>query len=210
MAKNKYYAVRKGRKTGIFRSWSECKKQVDGFKGAKHKSFGSEEEAKAYLNEKKVSENLVDKNVMDSNTIEIYVDGSYDQDYRVLGYGCIMVKNSRIFHTIESAVRANGLEDTWNIAAEVSAALEGVKWAIDNNYKKIYLYYDYTGIENFADGSWTPTTEITTDYTNDIKEYQKEIDIEFIKVKAHSGNFYNEMVDDLAKKAVEDKIEKIS
>ena len=45
MAK-KYYAVRKGRKTGVFATWAECQKQVTGFSGAEFKSFGTMEEAK--------------------------------------------------------------------------------------------------------------------------------------------------------------------
>ena len=47
--KKKYYAVAKGRKNGIFTSWDECKKQVDGFSGAVFKSFDSESEAKRYI-----------------------------------------------------------------------------------------------------------------------------------------------------------------
>ena len=39
MAKQKSYVVWKGRKTGIFSSWDECKKQVDAFPGAEYKSF---------------------------------------------------------------------------------------------------------------------------------------------------------------------------
>ena len=38
MAK-KYYAVRSGRKTGVFLSWAECEEQVKGFSGAEYKSF---------------------------------------------------------------------------------------------------------------------------------------------------------------------------
>ena len=45
----KYYAVKNGRKIGIFESWDECKLQVDGFSGAEYKSFTKKEEAKAYL-----------------------------------------------------------------------------------------------------------------------------------------------------------------
>ena len=47
--KKKYYAVAKGRKTGIFNSWEDCKKQVDGFSSAVYKSFESEAEAKKYI-----------------------------------------------------------------------------------------------------------------------------------------------------------------
>ncbi|NOU52866.1 ribonuclease HI [Pseudoalteromonas sp. JBTF-M23] len=46
MAK-KYYVVWQGRKTGIFSSWAECKSQVDGFTGAKFKSFPTLNEAES-------------------------------------------------------------------------------------------------------------------------------------------------------------------
>ena len=42
MAKNKYYAVRKGRIPGIYRTWSECQKQVTGYPGAVFKGFVTE------------------------------------------------------------------------------------------------------------------------------------------------------------------------
>ncbi|MFR2592566.1 MAG: viroplasmin family protein [Butyribacter sp.] len=35
----KFYAVKEGRSTGVFASWAECKKQVDGYSGAKYKKF---------------------------------------------------------------------------------------------------------------------------------------------------------------------------
>lgn len=46
MAK-KYYVVWAGRTPGIFSSWADCKSQVDGFSGAKYKSFTSLAEANA-------------------------------------------------------------------------------------------------------------------------------------------------------------------
>ncbi|MBU5465763.1 ribonuclease H family protein [Virgibacillus sp. MSJ-26] len=45
MANKKYYVVWSGKKTGIFETWEECKKQVIGVKGAKYKSFPSKKEA---------------------------------------------------------------------------------------------------------------------------------------------------------------------
>ena len=43
--KVKYYVVWEGKQTGIFTSWNECKKYVQGYTGAKYKSFGSRQEA---------------------------------------------------------------------------------------------------------------------------------------------------------------------
>ena len=39
--KPKYYVVWKGRKTGVFSSWEACAAQVQGFAGARYKSFAS-------------------------------------------------------------------------------------------------------------------------------------------------------------------------
>lgn len=41
----KYYVVWKGRKTGIFSTWSECKEQIHEFEGAQYKSFKTIKEA---------------------------------------------------------------------------------------------------------------------------------------------------------------------
>ena len=45
----KYYAVRRGYRPGVYLSWTECKVQVDGFRGAEHKSFKSYEEVEHYV-----------------------------------------------------------------------------------------------------------------------------------------------------------------
>jgi ribonuclease HI len=47
--KQKFYAVWNGRQTGIFNTWEECKKQVEGFDGAQYKSFESKTEAENAL-----------------------------------------------------------------------------------------------------------------------------------------------------------------
>jgi len=47
--KQKFYTVWEGRKPGVYDSWDECKKQVEGVAGAKYKSFDSKKEAEAAL-----------------------------------------------------------------------------------------------------------------------------------------------------------------
>ena len=68
----KYYAVKVGRKTGIFNTWEECKEQVDGFEGAEYKSFSKLEEANNFLNERQQLQFEVEGPVA-------YVDGSFRQ-----------------------------------------------------------------------------------------------------------------------------------
>ena len=44
-----FYAVRRGRTTGIFTSWSLCHAQVSGWSNNQYKGFHTEQEALAYL-----------------------------------------------------------------------------------------------------------------------------------------------------------------
>eukprot|EP00300_Choanocystis_sp_HF-7_P038506 c5552_g1_i1.p1 GENE.c5552_g1_i1~~c5552_g1_i1.p1 ORF type:complete len:150 (+),score=17.53 c5552_g1_i1:394-843(+) len=43
--RSKHYAVRVGRKVGVFETWQDCSKQVVGFKGAVFKAFDSRQQA---------------------------------------------------------------------------------------------------------------------------------------------------------------------
>ncbi|MDF7682853.1 ribonuclease H family protein [Lactobacillus sp. ESL0679] len=45
----KFYAVKKGRAPGIYRTWDATKKQVDGFSGARYKSFNEEADAIEFM-----------------------------------------------------------------------------------------------------------------------------------------------------------------
>ncbi|KAG4030002.1 hypothetical protein MFRU_013g00260 [Monilinia fructicola] len=45
----KYYAVRKGRKTGVFTNWKDCEEQIMGFAGSMHKSFSTKSDAEAFV-----------------------------------------------------------------------------------------------------------------------------------------------------------------
>lgn len=44
-----FYAVRRGRKAGVFLTWDECRAQVDRFPAARFKKFATEEEAWAFV-----------------------------------------------------------------------------------------------------------------------------------------------------------------
>ena len=50
MRKKRFYAVRNGRKPGLYRSWEECSAQVDGYRNADYRSFPTQTSAEDYLN----------------------------------------------------------------------------------------------------------------------------------------------------------------
>ncbi|WP_414827039.1 ribonuclease H family protein [Apilactobacillus kunkeei] len=71
---SKFYAVRKGKKPGIYSTWDECKNQVNGFPGAEYKSFKTQSEAKAYMGLAKPAKKAVPK-MTKSGSITLYSDG---------------------------------------------------------------------------------------------------------------------------------------
>ena len=50
-----FYAVKKGIETGVYATWEECAKQIEGFSGAEYKKFKTEAEATDYMNTKTIS-----------------------------------------------------------------------------------------------------------------------------------------------------------
>lgn len=45
----RYYAVKRGRKPGVYETWNECQDQVKGFKNAIYKSFMDKQLAEAFI-----------------------------------------------------------------------------------------------------------------------------------------------------------------
>ena len=52
-----FYAVKKGIETGVYATWEDCSKQIDGFSGAEYKKFKTMEEAKEYMDSKVILPN---------------------------------------------------------------------------------------------------------------------------------------------------------
>lgn len=107
MAKQKYYVVWSGKQTGIFTSWAECKRQVNGVKGARYKSYLSKTEAeKAFhrggdvMNKKKET-NKKQSSSIDSEYIResISVDAACSGNPGDMEYRGVCTKNGKeVFH----------------------------------------------------------------------------------------------------------------
>lgn len=191
-----YYAVKKGRETGIFESWAECEKQINGFSGAEFKKFKELSSAEEYLSAGSINDEKND----DLKGLHAYIDGSFSEKLAETGYGAVILYNGEIIHTIKGSSKK--YIDMRNVAGELFAAAVSIKWAVDNGYKSITLHHDYSGIAHWAKGEWKRKQEGTINYKKFIDDISDKISISFIKVKGHSGDFYNDMADELAKEAV--------
>ena len=196
----KFYAVRNGYHTGIFNTWEECRKEVSGYSGAEYKSFASIKDAEEYLGiNHQIS--LFDENTPQKNTAVAYVDGSYNISTKIFGCGVVIfydgkdITFSKSFSDPEMAVMRN-------VAGEIEGAKLAMQYCLDNNIEEIDIYYDYEGVEKWCTGAWKTNKEGTVAYKQFYNNAVKRLKINFIKVKGHSGDKYNDMADRLAKDAV--------
>ena len=197
LSKKKFYAVRKGKKIGIYNTWNECKEQVNGFSGAEYKSFTTLDEAKEYIGGKNV---VVCKNP--ESSVEAYVDGSYEHCLRAYGSGVVILKNNIVEKTYSTKGENESLVSMRNVAGEIEAAKIAMKYCISNEIENLTLYFDYEGIEKWCIGTWKANKEGTVEYKKFYDSIKDKLNVNFIKVKAHSGDKYNEEADKLAKAAI--------
>ncbi|WP_446897814.1 ribonuclease H1 domain-containing protein [Clostridium sp. LBM24168] len=197
--KNKFYAVRKGRKTGIYTTWNECKQYVAGYSGAEYKSFTDKKEAEAYLN-RQIYHNC--QNKLESSCTETeavaYVDGSFNRETKEFSYGAVIFWKGREYH-FSDRFNDSELAEMHNVAGELKGSERAMEFALKNKIDKLTIYHDYEGIAKWCTGEWKTKKEGTKAYKSFYENIRQNIDIEFVKVKGHSGDKYNELADKLAK-----------
>lgn len=218
MAAKKYYAVKKGKITGVFTSWEECRDSVEGYSGAEYKGFALRGEAEAYLGmtgsgsdekaagrpeeQKSVEQKTVGaakEELPEEGTLLAYVDGSYNDSLKKYAFGCVFIlPNGKVYTEYGSGDNEQSLQHR-NVTGEMLGAMYAVKTAMFNHYNRLEIRYDYQGIEKWVTGEWRSRTELTQKYARAMREWGKSIELRFFKVAAHSNVYYNELADKMAK-----------
>lgn len=197
MAK-KVYAVRKGRTPGIYQTWGECQKQISGFSGAVYKSFPTMEEAEAFLCAD-CGTKLKDED--ESMIATAYVDGSFDKASRRFASGVVLFWHGEELHFSE-AFSDEELVDMNNVAGEIKASEIAMQYCVDHGIGMLRIFHDYEGIAKWCTGEWQAKKEGTMKYRQFYLNVKDKLKVEFVKVKGHSGDRYNDLADELAKSAL--------
>lgn len=200
--KKKFYAVRKGKRPGIYETWDEARKQVIGFSGADYKSFLSCEEAEAFMrqDEGNGEEKSVKELVKDDALLVAYVDGSYLEG-DTFAYGMVLISSDGE-KTVKEKITDANLAAMRNVAGEIKGAEAAMRYALENGYQKLVIYHDYEGIAKWCRGDWKTNREGTRAYKAFYDRISGALAVSFKKVTGHSGDYYNEMADRLAKQAL--------
>lgn len=212
MAAKKFYAVKKGKKTGVFSTWDDCKAAVDGYSGAEYKGFATLLEAQQYLGiSKQSADGEVEKvfsgkhkNTPTKDRLVVYVDGSYEDSIKKYAFGCVfLLEDGSIYTECGNGDNPESLQHR-NVTGEMLGAMYAVKTALMNGFSEVEICFDYQGIEKWVTGEWRAKNNLTQTYAAAMRDWSKSIHISFTKVAAHTNVKYNELADQMAKKGLQD------
>lgn len=173
-----YYAVAVGRRAGVYRDLDEASRQIRCYPNARMKKFKNINKARLY-----VKDGLKDrqdiKKQREINTPTIYIDGSYDQNKGVAGYGYIVrLKNEFKYRDCGTVYKGSILHDK-SQGAELHACLRAIEWCIANEHEDVIIVYDFAGILHAVDGFGKKSK--SRDYFRIMyKKYARFINIKFI------------------------------
>ena len=150
----------------------------------------------------KISKSLECKYKINSDYIDVYVDGSYNVKNNKIGYAYIFVKKGKkLSQGSNWEYDGESTYELKNIYGELRAAIIAVEKGIEMNALGVNLFYDFNGIQKYADYEWSSSEEFIISYANKMRSLRNQININFIKVYSHTGDKYNDKVDKLAKLA---------
>jgi ribonuclease HI len=227
--RKQYYAVRNGRKPGIYRTWEDCKAQVDGYANAQYKGFSSLEEAEAYLGSVKANKPDAAKapgatkkssgaghgddetmalEMLETNDglkhVVIYTDGACLGNPGPGGYGVVTL------HGKERQEFSRGFRLTTNNRMEMLACIVGLQTL--ESPSAVTLYSDSQYVINSMTKGWALRWKKNRWKRNgaDVPNadlWEKMLDlcekhkVRFNWVRGHAGNKENERCDQLARQA---------
>ena len=175
-----------------YRSWRECSMDVTGAKGVLYKGFETEESMHKWIGLETTS------HVDTDSGVRAYVDGSYSKNRGTASWAYVIVKDNEIIKYDSGKVPHAPMSN--NIDGECYAAMYAIHWLHENNIEA-YLVHDYMGLSAWLTGEYKAESQIAQMYVRNCSG--KIANIKFVKVKGHTGNYWNEHVDKLARDANE-------
>jgi len=151
-------------------------------------------EAAEYAISKMIKKN--NKSKKEVKALDLYTDGSF-KDGKI-GWG-FCTEDAKI-QEYGGVTGDDALMKQRNIAGEMKAVIEAVKYCFNNGIKDVRINYDYEGVKKWATGEWRAKNKYTKQYVSYINKGRKSMSIKFNHIKGHTGNEGNDLADRLAAK----------
>lgn len=130
-----------------------------------------------------------------NDTYIIYVDGSYNTERKIAGWGFVAVVNTRLVYFDNGNVNDADIGSR-NITGECYSAIKAIQWLESIGAAKGVVIVDYIGLGEWGTNNWKAKSVIAKAYKKYFEKFQ--ISIEFRWVKGHTNNEWNDFADILA------------
>ncbi len=209
MGAKKYYAVRRGKKPGIYRQWfgpDGAQVQVAGFPGAVYKGFGSRQEAERFM--RPASGEQEKPAPLEKNVIHVFTDGGALGNPGPGGFGAVILMPDAPPRELRGGFQwttNNRMELMGCIAAlEVLTGRDAIILHSDSRYLVDAVSKGWA--RNWRRKEWRKSNgapALNIDLWARLLDLLDERNVIFNWVKGHAGNAWNERCDQLVHEAID-------
>jgi ribonuclease HI len=211
----KFYAVKRGNKPGIYRSWEECRRQVNAYPQADYKSFSTLKDARDYLQNGESEPSAAPvaaaeiRQTLSLKLVVMYTDGACTGNPGPGGYGVVLI------HGTNRKELSAGFRMTTNNRMEIFGCIAGLralrepcevliysdsKYVVDAMTKSWVVRWRNQGWKRKdKNGGWQ--NALNSDLWAEMLDLCDQHNVTFNWVRGHSGNKENERCDQLARAA---------
>jgi ribonuclease HI len=212
--KKKYYAVARGRQTGVFTDWATTADLVRGYPGARYKGFGTRAEAEAFVRSDalpveggRAKRTAASKTEDVDGRLVVYTDGGARGNPGPGGYGAVIVRPGG------NEECSGGFRYTTNNRMELMACISALERL--SSPECVALHSDSAYVVNAMTKGWARNWRdrhwkkadgkpaLNPDLWKRLLELCDRHDVVFVKVKGHAGIDLNERCDRLANMAMD-------
>lgn len=212
--KKKFYSVFKGREPGIYTTWPEAKRQIEGYPGAIYKGFYTRPEAEDWMRRPFHRSASRKKPVAGAapecrngtpreGEVLIYTDGGCIDNPGPGGYGVVQICDDR------RQEFSGGFKSTTNNRMELMACIVALRQLPYRN-RPVRIYSDSSYVVNGITKGWAQSWRrnnwikadkkpaLNADLWAELLDLSDGLDVIFCWVKGHAGHPENERCDQLA------------
>ncbi|MBB6062821.1 ribonuclease HI [Thermosipho japonicus] len=133
--------------------------------------------------------------------MRIYVDGSYYDNLNIAGFAFCVVKDEEIKFTYKGAMVINRGN---SIIAELLGVIKALEYCNNLGVKEVTIIHDYNEIPMLASFYRNTKNPYINSYAKKLRKLYQQLDVSFVKVKAHKNDRFNNYVDEMSRKSVEE------
>jgi ribonuclease HI len=213
--KSKFYAVKIGKKPGIYTTWEECLLQIKGYPRSTFKKFYTLKAAQDFIKETEKKQGIIDiknnKLEIINDSIIVYVDGSCEDNGTSLanaGIGVYWPKKeyNNLSEKLPGDLHTNNRAELYAVIRALEICEDKEKLLEIRTDSKYVINAYESWIPKWIENNWMRKNTLVKN--RDLFEKLLELaslrkkKIIFTFIKGHSGEEGNEKADKLAKRSI--------